>query len=433
MKNKFLLLTALLILASCASQQDDALTIIERQSNTTVNRKRTIADAIEIAKYASSLLPTASRDGITVDENSVIAICAPTRSRSDEVDTLLYAVNNENEKGFTLVAAPQNVEPIIAITEDGSFESDATLSNINFQFALDIAKEYVSKKSVSLDTMKLAPEYEGYKDNLQKQRISVQWGQKWPQNIYCSNGVAGCVPVAIGQICTYFAQPTSISLNFEGKDQDTQILDWDQIKRHTNYESKDLFKSKAKIIQFDVKVPCTAEDSTHYAIGRFVRQIGENAHSKYVDIAPDSIFTSTTEYNGISTLKALLTNHTFSNCFNLCSVLYENLKNDGIAIFFGNQKLSDDKIIGHSWVADATGYVQHYLYDYEIGADGSKTRIETLESTKHYIHYNWGWNGNCNGYFLVDVFDTTNAYDYDTETNTVNYNFNNYISFLYIE
>lgn len=37
--------------------------------------------------------------------------------------------------------------------------------------------------------------------------------------------------------------------------------------------------------------------------------------------------------------------------------------------------------------------------------------------------FNWGWDGNCNGYFKNEVFETNKAIEYDN----INSNFNNQI------
>ena len=52
---------------------------------------------------------------------------------------------------------------------------------------------------------------------------------------------------------------------------------------------------------------------------------------------------------------------------------------------------------GHAWVVD--GYI-----DYVTG----------WRSEEHlYLHCNWGWNGNCNGYFLDGVFNTDTSPSYE--------------------
>ena len=39
-------------------------------------------------------------------------------------------------------------------------------------------------------------------------------------------------------------------------------------------------------------------------------------------------------------------------------------------------------------------------------------------------HFNWGWYGNCSGYFAEGVYDTSQALIYDTGTHNVSYNYN---------
>ena len=35
------------------------------------------------------------------------------------------------------------------------------------------------------------------------------------------------------------------------------------------------------------------------------------------------------------------------------------------------------------------------------------TLVESITTYTYYNHFNWGWNGNNNGYFLSNVFDVT--------------------------
>lgn len=48
---------------------------------------------------------------------------------------------------------------------------------------------------------------------------------------------------------------------------------------------------------------------------------------------------------------------------------------------------------------------------------------------------NWGWYGNCNGYFSENVYNTDRAYQYDTNSNTVSQNYCNNLEMLsvYVE
>lgn len=439
MNHKLNLCAALLLMASCASQHDDALNYTN-ETQTTVSSNRSIAEAIEIAQHAVNLLPVTSRSAISVDAHDVVVIRSSKSSRSGQSDTLLYAVNNEDNKGFTLVAAPKNVEPIIAITNEGTYGSDETFGNENFQFALAAAQQYIEEKSenstaslVVLDTIKTS---DLYAENFQTPRIRLKWGQLWPQNIYCPNKVAGCVPVAISQICSYFSEPSQIDLTFDERDKDIQELNWTDIKCHiltdTTQCMHQFSRLKAPSRSISTTYPsitlpnCMASDSAHYAIGRLVRQIGVIAKCHYNDGA-----TGAFGEDAISAIESVLSDKTFTE-FNETSGgdnCYQYMKDDGVAMVLGTNGIGS----GHAWVADATGYIDYFVnepqYDEETGEHYT---VKTLEDTEHYIHYNWGWNGNCNGYFLVGIFAPGEAFRYDNNTsNTSSFNFKYNVTFIH--
>lgn len=61
----------------------------------------------------------------------------------------------------------------------------------------------------------------------------------------------------------------------------------------------------------------------------------------------------------------------------------------------------------HQWAADGTLILVHeiqYFVDDKL--------ISTTITESNYIHNNWGFNGNSNGYCLEGVFDTSKIYTY---------------------
>jgi hypothetical protein len=231
-------------------------------------------------------------------------------------------------------------------------------------------------------------------------KVLVQWGQGWPCNIYCSNEKAGCVPVAIGQICTYFNAPEQISLTYSDRDQDIQELDWSMIKKHLKTSEIITSFNSQSAVETHLK-SCIATENAHYALGRLMRQIGQLAASQYLKAE-----TQTDDSNVLPTLAYLFPNKTFS--YGTSSEnLYELLKDGGIAIALGINSNNKE----HAWVADATGEIETTTIIPVVGND-SNSNYETTISK--YLHYNWGWNGNCNGFFLVDIFATQSAYSYDS-------------------
>lgn len=96
-------------------------------------------------------------------------------------------------------------------------------------------------------------------------------------------------------------------------------------------------------------------------------------------------------------------------------ICMQNLRQNYLIVIYGK----DENDAGHAWIMDG---FKHY-----------GTRRYTLngtEATETYFHYNWGWNGDSNGYFLSDVFDTDNAMMFDNPAWTqANFNFENNVCF----
>ena len=52
-------------------------------------------------------------------------------------------------------------------------------------------------------------------------------------------------------------------------------------------------------------------------------------------------------------------------------------------------------------------------------------------STSEYLHFNWGWNGDCNGFFYSNVFspDLGDSYDDEAGNNGYDYDFGDIVYF----
>lgn len=83
----------------------------------------------------------------------------------------------------------------------------------------------------------------------------------------------------------------------------------------------------------------------------------------------------------------------------------------------------------HSWVLD--GYkiivVTTLFFVDNGGPELVLDRTETV--TSNYNHFNWGWYGENNGYFLENVYNTSSVQFPDTNVNGVNMNFNVQVEF----
>ena len=317
---KKLLLLLPLISVGC-SQNDGPSAPVEKK--TTQNLNRSEEEILRIAEAASLLKGNEGRsERVAVDKTSIKPI-SKKYGRSENADTLIYAVNFKDDNGFVLISAKEGVTPIIGIADEGAFDNAQTYSNKNFQFFIDNALDYVKSSSdaasiqgvsstIAYDTIK---EYTRYPE-----RLKTKWGPDWPENMYCPNGIAGCGPVALAQMLAYYEDTKEIELTFSERDKDIQTLNWKEIKRH---ESTDPQCHQSRSDYYHQI--CTADEETHKVIGRFIRQLGELSDTYY-----DPTGTSTSMHKSYEVAQSLMPNRTIYLLLNGSEILYDMKFNNSI-------------------------------------------------------------------------------------------------------
>lgn len=412
MKQLFIMITLAVMMAAC-SQEGDSPVMPQQEASGAKTAIRSVDDAIAVAAQVADL-GTQGRGARQLVDKSKVAIVTSRSSRSGTGDTLMYAIDFEDEQGFVLVAAPRCVEPLLAVTEKGSYTSYETSQNKGLQFALEAAQEYVAAKSV------IQPPISSmfYNDTISCEnnkipaRISVRWGQGWPENMHSPNSIAGCGPVAMAQILTYFKAPAIMSYTYSGRDINLETINWDDILKHKSSMSKNLPTSDEKNAHTN---SCQLSAIGHKTIGRILRQLGQLSETNY------------NRYNATlsepASMKAamedLLPNKQFTMGWTTVLVpnvdsLFDLIKQGGVACVWGDINKTSS-IYDHIWVAD--GY-KHYkcVYDiYGLSENAGEGYVfqQRVTDEKKYLHYNWGRNGYCNGYFLTSIFSPAKADEYD--------------------
>ena len=153
-------------------------------------------------------------------------------------------------------------------------------------------------------------------------------------------------------------------------------------------------------------------------LARLCRQIGflNNSFPGYngdVDENgnPISIGTGVDINNVFNAFETLVPNNIVEKGFSVDGrALYDSLfRNKGVAMVGAP---------GHAWVCD--GGKRDLWYNTFTLIGGSKEEV----SGTLYLHYNWGWGGQDNGYFLSTILNPAKGAEYDEETiNHNNYNF----------
>lgn len=399
------------------------------QSSCSQSKYRSVEDAIQIADKVLAAGNVGARSGAKLKNAAYAHIIIGDQTRSNESDTLLYALDTENGEGFVLVAASKGVEPIMAIIDTGSFSDSENQNNEAYQQTLELIKNYVSVNGSigggQFPDRPLPPIFQlvEYYDTVKVKRVhepsvEVAWNQDWPENIYAPNKIAGCVPVAIAQTLATMEKPNNITYTFPNRDINSEILNWKEIKKHKR--SEDYYWCD----------DCSASQSVHNTIGRFVREIGQQVDADY------SSPVVTTAYTALS--KPVIYKYTgvYPNSEgNSLESLYRNIDdNGGMAIV--DYRVLNNYVDGHALIADGTRNIQYTITRHYLEEPTSKDYItEVVKSEKtNLIHYNWGWGGNCNGWFNLNAVKPGNAveYDYPDEINTSGHEFDkNLISFWY--
>lgn len=200
---------------------------------------------------------------------------------------------------------------------------------------------------------------------------ATRWNQSWPFNnlcpeLYGDRSVTGCVATAMAQVMKYHDWPErgEGSVAYRWTDQtltadfSEMTFDWDNMLDNYNTEQSDAAQQQAVA---ELMKACG------YSVNMSYSPQASGASSMMIGTA----FGANFKYD--KSLRYLSRDN--YNLYDWENIIYESLRNDGPVIYDGQ---SYDG--GHSFVCD--------------GYQGNG-----------YFHFNWGWGGVSDGYFLLDSLD----------------------------
>ena len=406
-------------LFACTQDVTDSLPV-QTESDASVTKElpkyRTYEEALAVAQDAIGLLGESSttRSGKprTVNTSDVQYILNSSATRSDdEPDTLMYVFNYEDNAGFAVVSANRATEELIAVTEQGNYVAGEETGNGGFDLYMDLAEEYVLTAAESFpsigggddDEQEVLTEYKMFVDRdtaTLGPLVSVRWGQDWPYNMSCpkTDGLpskAGCVATALAQIFSYYKHPSSI-IAYDTYGMYEQVLDWDSINQHVYTEDS-------------TSTNCSqcVNNEWHNVIGILIERIGREVNMWY-DYETSIAFSENVA-------------SAFAD-FGYSSDSYQSYNSTVVTNSIRSKKLvymcgaTLNASIGHAWIVDGYRHI-HALHRECIRPMPQLlwTELRRWTTDHYYYHINWGWNGDSNGYFFRDVFNTDSSSDLDTE------------------
>lgn len=302
-----------------------------------------------------------------------------TRSCSGATGDLLYIAEFEDGRGSAVLAADKRIEPVLAIldnsvlTERNFMSSD--MDDIG-DYMASMIKDYAESQVQSNDFIDFNPVDPMLPDTLYcykcKPLLKTKWHQRAPYNNMCvsSSGksvAAGCVAIAAAQFLKFHKYPANISIN-------SQTFDWNLLDQCEYGE--------------------TMTSSAENEVARFVYNIGISVGINYLGNKSGTLTKNIT--NLLKALGYSQANYGNYNSNTIRNFIYGDSKP---VIVRGINKNSDE---GHSWILD--GWHEYKVRAIEFLIDGG-TRERIIEYKK--VHCNFGWGGDCDGYYSDGLFDTT--------------------------
>ena len=397
-----------LAISSCSNSDDSLMNFKNAPDSSKTSADIKLNKIFEFVNEAKEqIYGTSSRSTNSEIDISNVQYQLGFQSRGNDNDTLFYAINFKNNEGFALVSFSETEPELIAITEKGSYPFEkgqiggldqyidnviSTLSERGIKDSIIVRPgtdfddgdlvQYKTERIV-LDDIKHEPDY------------TKCWGQRFPEGIYFANGSCGCTNTGMLIILSYFKYPSSIKLEFPEYSNEDLILNWDAINRHK--VSGDYYYPYSDI----------CESTTHQMIGKLCRQLGYLNNS----VCKEDKQTTTLAEKPAQTFNKLGLNAIGLQPYDFNRIV-NTLSNSGLILAHGKNSSTTNTY--HVWVIDGYKYTKIWSGEYikEPGKDWVLINDHGIKETQ-LVHVNWGYNGDMNGYFVSDQFNTTTATQYD--------------------
>ena len=362
----------------------------------------------------------------------------------DNVLDNIYVVNYEGDAGFAIISADKRLRDVLGYSDSGNITD--TMSNPGMRLFMEILPEYAASTLSGGfgDIYDTFPSWGGggsfpplppldsfpplcdfkqdttvvkdWDGDVTGPLIPVKWSQRAPFNDkadWCSahnyRTPAGCVATAMMQIMVYHEWPQSLG--------EYGIINWGRLSK---------YKYAAYFLWDDYGLNLSDKTRDSLLVGNLFRKVGDMVHMDY-DCDGSS--------SDIKNANAAFTAH--KDPFNTLSYA-----SDGISDYDETQVHRDltfhnlpvytrgeSSAGGHAWVIDGIKLQRRTMrettYWYLKGTNVlDHTTSRDFIQERHYVHCNWGWSGENNGWFYENVFQTMSPAEKDPNTGyTQNHNF----------
>jgi len=358
-------------------------------------------------------------------------------------DTLLYGVNYE--KGWKIISADKRTTTVLAYNDEGQLNINDK-RNIGFNIWLKDVTSFLTStikrpiETKSTDESMWAREivYSTTSNTITEQvpyLLETEWGQDFPWNEKAPTHIirnnlkclTGCVAVAISQVLYYLHFHSTLPIGLYHT-----ITPINQRFHERNYNGTLDYCHHQEIYRSDYvsnssrwnAMATTMNDiygNTSY-VADLMADVGERVNMHYGTIVSDTELEDLLDALPYYNLSADSTDYSYD-------LIKDNLRMNIPVISTASNSRE-----GHSWVIDGFKdevQVRTYQYVWHIAGrfwegdlfttqevkelfpddkiEDGMTSSETIETQFSYVHMNWGYDGEGDGYYWVD--GTWNSYD----------------------
>lgn len=304
--------------------------------------------------------------GVTVSASKLKTLTSPLSLSYQAPDHLFYVFNQAQSQGYVIVSGDDKAAPIIGYSDHGSFDYDKIPESLrqwlkDYERQISYATQNDCKYTVGEDANNwpaIAP------------LLKTTWGQMEPYNRLCPEKrgekcLTGCVATAMAQVMSYFRYPKEVNgMAYRNQvDLTGDVIDWDNILDHyTNLDAS----------------PVEATEAQKDAVALLMRDAGYS-----VDMQYDPTISG-------------------SYCYNIPFALHYNFGYDA-AVHFEARDCYDDETWAKMLYENLATYGP-LPYEGYSGIPGHEFVCDGYDG-KGYFHFNFGWNGVSDGYFLLSALN----------------------------
>ena len=419
-----ILLSVIMIACSQDNTELYADTHDNRDHATEIDIIRSYDEARQLAERSISLIESGQTTRAKLARriiSSETAVTHSTRAGEGEGTPIFYIFNFDDEAGFSVISARKDISPIIAVTEQGNYTYGQPTGVEPFDEYMQLAENAIIEidkplRPMPVDSLMVKTQTEDIERHCDP-LLQTRWGQHEIFGMYCPNKVAGCGATAMAQIMSYHKFPQTITTTYEDAPYAGQTVNipWDKVIPHVAYSS-----TCVNVLD------CI---SNHYTVGALLREIGERIYMIYYNNDTNITASSGCLPADIPDGFRKFGYHSGKLQLIDTAAIFRSLDLGQPIIASGKQL--NTQAPGHIWVIDGYKYSRHIVRGekpWVVTKDG-ETKIEyvwetIIDNEDILVHFNWGNNGRCNGYFDYGVYKLNDAIEYDDKDLNNNYTSN---------